>query len=121
MVNGPAVVSPPTNATPCVSARSNKPAEKRSSHAPSADGNVNASVAQAGVAPMAAMSLKLTASARWPIERASQSAMKCRPATSVSTAATKSAPAGTRNSAASSPMPKITSVRFPAADFDREK
>jgi hypothetical protein len=37
----------------------------------SALGRVSASVAHAGVAPIAAKSLKLTASARWPIERAS--------------------------------------------------
>ncbi len=66
------------------------PAENRSSQATSALGNVSASVAHAGVAPMAAMSLKLTASARWPMERASVPCGKWRPATMVSTAATNS-------------------------------
>ncbi len=44
-------------------------AQNRSSQAGSTLGSVRASVAHAGVAPMAAKSLKFTASARWPIER----------------------------------------------------
>src|SRR6185437_2413247 len=107
-VNGPRVVSPPTRTTPSESAKSSNPAENPVSHRWSASGIVSASVAQAGVAPMAARSLKLTASARCPMERASVPCGKCRPATMVSTAATNSVSGGIASNAASSPMPSRT-------------
>src|SRR6185437_10331617 len=75
-------------------------------------GSVSASRAHAGRAPIAARSLKLTASARCPIEAGGEPWGKCTPSTRVSTAATSSAPAGHSSNAASSPTPTWTSARF---------
>ena len=88
MVSGPAVVSPPTSATPCAVARA---AEARAESLEPA--RIGATAASAPESPSAAWRpwrpdrSRLTASARWPMERASLPSGKCRPSTSVSTAA----------------------------------
>ena len=115
-VSGPRVVSPPTRATSCIRANAPRPALNSASQPSSTDGKVNDSSAQAGVAPMAAMSLRLTASARWPIDRGAEALGKCTPSTKVSLTATRSKPGGGRRIAPSSPTPTGTSPRLaPAA------
>src|SRR5579883_1973630 len=88
------------------------PAANSESQASSARGRVSARRAHAGRAPIAARSLRLTASARCPTEAGGDPGGKCTPSTSVSTAATSSVPAGHSRIAASSPTPTRTSVRL---------
>ena len=90
---------------PARRARPRNAASQRSS----GSGSDSDSSAQAGSAPIAARSLRLTASAWWPIERGGAPGRKCRPSTSVSVAATSAGPGGTSSSAASSPTPSNTS------------
>ena len=80
--SGPRVVSPPTSATSCARASSPSPAANCASQPGSACGSVSASSAQAGRAPMAARSLRLTASARCPREpgRPARGSARPRPA-----------------------------------------
>src|SRR6185312_8151344 len=111
MFKGPRATLPPTRATPCCLAREKKPRLKPSSQASSASGKVSAINTQAGVAPMAARSLRLQASARCPTASAGRSGGKCTRATGESVLTASSWPAGTFSSAASSPMPKATSPR----------
>ena len=68
-------------------------------------GSAPASSAQRGVAPIAAMSERLTASVLWPSASGSTSAKKWRPSTSMSTDTASSQPGDGASSAASSPTP----------------
>ena len=116
MASGPAVVSPPTRAQPCAPAKASRPSLKASSHAAScarAGGSANARVKASGVAPMAARSLRLTASALWPRAKGSTSAKKCRPSTSMSVLTASCMPGAGCSSAQSSPMPRT--IEFVAA------
>ena len=107
-LRGPRVVSPPTRSTPCRCASAWNPRANAASHAGSLSGNAPARSAQRGVAPIAAISERLTASVLWPSRSGSAPAKKCRPSTSMSTDTTNSQPdVGTR-SAASSPTPSAT-------------
>ena len=83
-LSGPRVVSPPIRSTPCVRASRTKPREKAASQRASAFGSASASVAQRGVAPIAARSDKLTASVLCPSASGSAPAKKCVPSTSIS-------------------------------------
>ena len=114
MLSGPWVVSPPTRASLNSPASAAKPLANWPTHCASASGNVKASVAQAGVAPMAARSDRLTASDFQPTSKARVLCGKCTPATSVSVLTARMSPAGTASSAASSPMPRRTSSRATA-------
>ncbi len=76
MQSGPDVVSPPTSATSCLRASSLKPRANPASQAGSAFVSVSASSAHAGFAPIAAMSLRFTANARWPIDSGGKCARK---------------------------------------------
>ena len=111
--NGPCVVSPPTNATPCARASSANPSAKRSTKRASAVGRVKASKAHAGSAPIAARSDKFTASDFHPRSPGAVPGRKCTPSTMVSVQATSRCPAGTSSNAASSPTPSTTSGRTP--------
>src|SRR5258706_1367309 len=118
MLSGPRVVSPPTSSTPKRRARVKNPFAKPASHRSSAVGSASASVAQRGVAPIAAMSERFTASALWPSLRASAPARKCRPSMSRSVETASSMPAAGRSSAASSPTPS-TALRAGRAKYLR--
>ena len=61
-INGPRVVSPPINSTRCSSASANNPRANAVSQAASTFGSAPARSAQRGVAPIAAMSDRFTAS-----------------------------------------------------------
>jgi len=87
-------------------------AAKEKGAAVSTAGSARASVAQRGVAPIAARSERLTASALWPSARGSAPGRKCRPSTSMSLVTARSRPASGRSSAQSSPTP--ISARFGA-------
>ena len=113
IVNGPRVVSPPTNATELIFASAPKPAPKRSTQFASRSGKVSASKAHCGNAPIAARSDRFTASAFQPIAKASVALGKCRPATKVSQTATSCVPRIGSSTAPSSPMPSTTSSRTP--------
>ena len=65
-LRGPRVVSPPISATPKRSASANRPRANASSQRSSTSGSAPASSAQRGVAPIAAMSDRLTASVLCP-------------------------------------------------------
>jgi hypothetical protein len=68
-------------------------------------GSVSASIAQYGIAPIAAMSERFTASALWPRFSGSTSGKKCVPDTIVSVETARSMPLVTSTSAQSSPTP----------------
>ena len=68
---------PPTNATSCSRARSPKPAANSANQSSSTRGKVRDSNAQLGVAPIAARSLRLTASALNPSDLGAAPARKC--------------------------------------------
>ena len=104
---GPRLRSPPTNATPWRRASSASPRLNPDSQASSswASDRVSTKVIQRGAAPMAAMSLRLTAKLLWPMSKGSASGKKCVPATRASVETASSLPAGTDNRAPSSPMP----------------
>src|SRR5690625_4000023 len=109
--SGPRVVSPPTRATSWVSASAKKPSSIASHQAASGPGRVSASVHQAGAAPMAARSDRLTASAFQPMSAGGYAARKWTPSLSTSVVTTSSRPSPGRSTAASSPMPVTTSPR----------
>ena len=72
----------------------------------SAGGSASDSSASRGAAPIAARSLRLTASARWPMASGGVNARsKCTPSTSASTLSTSSRFRSGSTTAASSPMP----------------
>src|SRR5690606_5826734 len=108
---GPRVVSPPTRATWCNPASSKKPSSMASHQAASGSGRVRERVHQAGSAPMAARSERLTASAFQPMSAGGWEARKWTPSLSTSVVTTSSCPAAGRRAAASSPMPVATSLR----------
>ena len=111
--SGPHVVSPPIKSTSCARASRIKPRENAASHFSSALGKANASVAQRGVAPIAARSDKFTASVLWPSASPSAPLKKCRPSTSISTEIASTCPRRGRISAASSPTPNsVCRVRW---------
>ena len=70
-------------------------------------GNASASIAQRGIAPIAAMSDRFTASALWPSACGSTSTKKCTPSTSMSVEATSSFSGVTDSNDASSPTPSL--------------
>ena len=109
--SGPRVVSPPTSATPWASASSKKPSSIASHQASSASGRASERVHQAGAAPIAARSDRLTASAFQPMSAGASEARKCTPSLSTSVVTTSSRPAAGRSTAASSPIPMTTSAR----------
>src|SRR6478736_4862811 len=104
-VRGPRVVSPPMSETLYSAARSKNPFANAASHAWSTLGTVSASIAQYGIAPIAAMSERFTASALWPRCSGSTSGKKCVPETIVSVETVRSMPLVTSTSAQSSPTP----------------
>src|SRR6267378_3739114 len=77
MLRGPRAVSPPIKSTSCSAASAKNPRAKSSSQVSSAFGIVSASIAHFGVAPIAARSDRLTASALCPSESGSTSGKKC--------------------------------------------
>jgi len=93
IVNGPGVetVSPPISGQPASPASRARPAAKSASQ-PSVQPRGKASVRTkpSGLAPFAARSERLTASAFQPIEAGGSSGKKCTPATSASTVTTTS-------------------------------
>ena len=105
MFNGPAVVSPPISSTLYSSASEKKPREKCSSHVSSTVGKANASVAQRGLAAIAAMSERFTANDFRPSKYGSTSEKKCRPDTNMSVEIANDIPGVRSISAASSPTP----------------
>src|SRR5688572_8689742 len=105
IVSGPRVVSPPISETSYSCARSKKPLAKAASQSWFTFGSVKASVAQYGIAPIAAMSERFTASALWPRCSGSTSGKKCVPETIVSVETARSMPLETSISAQSSPTP----------------
>jgi hypothetical protein len=79
--------------------------EKPASQASSMRGSESASVKARGLAPQAARSLRLTASALWPSVAGSTSAKKCRPSTSMSLEIASCVAGAGCSSAQSSPTP----------------
>jgi hypothetical protein len=93
--------------TPYSAAQAKKPALKAAIHGSSTAGRLPASSAQRGVAPIAARSERLTASAFQPRLRGSVSGRKCVPATSMSVVIASSLPGDGCTRAQSSPGPRI--------------
>ena len=110
MVSGPCVVSPPTSSQPASSASANRPSEKPCRKGSSTRGSASASVKASGLAPQAARSLRLTASALWPSLCGATVGRKWRPSTSMSLDTAHCMPGAGASSAQSSPMP--SSARF---------
>src|SRR5258706_489125 len=103
--SGPRVVSPPMSETLNSSARSKNPFANAASQPWSTVGTVRASIAQYGIAPIAAMSERFTASALWPRFSGGTSGKKCVPDTMVSVETARSMPLVMSTRAQSSPTP----------------
>jgi hypothetical protein len=108
MLSGPCVVSPPTSSQAWLSASANRPCAKPSSQASSTRGSASASENASGLAPQAARSLRLTASALWPSLNGSTVDRKWRPSTSMSVDSASCMPGAGCSSAQSSPIPSAT-------------
>ena len=116
IVNGPRVVSPPTNGRPSAWLAAASPVENPCNQRESLDGKVKANVMASGVAPIAARSLAAVATARNPRSSGSSSSVKWRPSTRVSVDTRRLSPGGTRSAAASSPTDNATPSPPPSAE-----
>ena len=105
IVSAPRVVSPPTSSMPCMSAMRKKPRAKAVSQASFSSGSAIASVAQRGVAPIAARSDRFTASDLWPMPAGLSCGEKWRPSSSMSDDTASCMPGVGASSAQSSPTP----------------
>src|SRR5574343_391478 len=105
-LSGPLVVSPPITSTPYSWAQAKKPSAKAAIQASSTAGRAPASMTQRGVAPIAARSDRLTASAFQPRFFGSVSGRKWVPATSMSVVTASCLPAVGCTRAQSSPGPR---------------
>src|SRR5574343_1700902 len=106
-LRGPLVVSPPITSTPYSLAQAKKPSAKAAIQASSTTGRAPARVTQRGVAPIAARSERLTASAFQPRFFGSVSGKKCVPATSMSVVTANCLPGVGWSGAQSSPGPRM--------------
>src|SRR5450755_946199 len=107
IARGPRVVSPPISSQPSSSARASRPRANGARNASSALGNARASVKASGLAPQAARSLRLTASALWPSRSGAAVDRKCRPSISMSDEIASVVPGVGCKSAQSSPTPSV--------------
>src|SRR5574343_797518 len=106
-LRGPLVVSPPITSTPYSLAQAKKPSANAAIQASSTTGRAPARVTQRGMAPMAARSERLTASAFQPRFFGSVSGRKCVPATSMSVVTASCLPGVGWTNAQSSPGPRM--------------
>ena len=110
-LNGPRVMSPPISCTSYWPAIVIMVSENALIQSRSTLGKDKASVSQAGVAPIAARSLKLTATALYAISSGLVLGGKCTVSTSVSVVTASCFPGGIDTIAQSSPTPRVTSGR----------